>query len=174
MQRRLRLAINHNSTNMKKIILLTTICCLCLLMVFGQDTTLSSGGELAGNDGSASYSIGQVVCNTFTNNTGSVLQGVQLPYEISIDTGNEIAMHITLKCSVFPNPTSDLLFLKLGKSKVEKISYQLLSLNGKCMDNQILTNNEISISMANMNVGVYILNVLSNQQIIKTFKIIKN
>jgi hypothetical protein len=45
-----------------------------------QNTTSTSGGDATGIDGSASYSIGQVVYSSFISNSGSSNQGVQQPY----------------------------------------------------------------------------------------------
>ena len=54
-----------------------------------QEATTATGGDATGNGGFASYSVGQVV---YTNNTGaggSVLQGIQQPYDISVVLGTE-------------------------------------------------------------------------------------
>ena len=77
-----------------------------------QDAVPATGGEATGTSGTASYSVGQVVYTTNTGTTGSVAQGVQQPYDISITVGiNE--MPISLEWSVYPNPTTGFLTVKV-------------------------------------------------------------
>ncbi|MBK6984778.1 MAG: hypothetical protein IPH32_08475 [Bacteroidetes bacterium] len=64
--------------------------------VSAQETTDASGGNASGSGGSASYSIGQSAYNTYTGTNGSVAQGVQQPYEISIVTEVKEAKDISL------------------------------------------------------------------------------
>ena len=71
-----------------------------------QESVNGSGGEATGTGGTASYSLGQVVYTTNTGTNGSVVQGVQQPYEISTTLGiNETS--INLELSVYPNPTNN-------------------------------------------------------------------
>jgi hypothetical protein len=49
-----------------------------------QESPTSTGGDATGAGGSSSYSVGQVVYTTATGINGSVAQGVQQAYEISV------------------------------------------------------------------------------------------
>jgi len=49
----------------------------------------------------------------FLTTSHAVAQGVQQPCEISIGTGIEEVEGITLQCSVYPNPATDILMLKI-------------------------------------------------------------
>ncbi len=49
-----------------------------------QTSVNATGGNASGSGGSASYSVGQVVYTTHTGTNGSVAQGVQQPFEISV------------------------------------------------------------------------------------------
>ncbi|MDA3816438.1 MAG: T9SS type A sorting domain-containing protein [Prolixibacteraceae bacterium] len=143
-----------------------------------QESVNATGGNASGSGGSASYSVGQVVYTTNTGTTGSVAQGVQQPYEISIVSGIEETNSIILKCSAYPNPTTDFLTLNVENYDNENLSYQLFDISGKLIENKKLTSNEITISMANLVSSMYFLKVVqtkhaSSQQEIKTFKIIK-
>ncbi len=94
---------------------------LVLFCLFGfgftiqaQNTIPASGGNASGGGGTVSYSVGQIVYTTNTSvSSGSVAQGVQQPFEISVITAIEQAEDITLVCSVYPNPASDFLTLKV-------------------------------------------------------------
>ena len=49
-----------------------------------QESPTAAGGEATGTGGTSSYSVGQVVYTTATGTNGSLAQGVQQPYEISV------------------------------------------------------------------------------------------
>ena len=84
---------------------------LMSLCLSSQETVITTGGEATGAGGTASYSIGQVFFTTVTGTNGSIMQGVQQPYEISITLG-EGETTVNLEISVYPNPTTDRLTLK--------------------------------------------------------------
>jgi hypothetical protein len=155
---------------------LSTVLLLCFGM-FGlqaQQVVTTSGGNASGSGGSVSYSIGQIVYTTNANSNGSVAQGVQQPYEISVVTAIEEAKDINLICSVYPNPTTDFLTLKVMNYDNENLSYWLYDFNGNLLQNKKVEDNECNVSMQNLFSGTYILKVTDNNKVIKTFKIIKN
>jgi hypothetical protein len=136
-----------------------------------QETPAATGGEATGTGGTASYSVGQVVYTTATGTNGSVAQGVQQPYEISTTVGiNETS--ITLELSVYPNPTTDYLTLKVEDNT--ELNYQLYDLQGKVIENKKVSSTTTSINVENLPKAIYFLNVVKNNQVVKTFKVIKN
>jgi len=138
-----------------------------------QEAIPASGGNASDRGGTVSYSVGQVVYTTNTGTNGSVAQGVQQPYEISVVSGIEKAKDINLICSAYPNPTTDFLTLNVKNYDNENLSYQLFDMSGKLIENKKLTSNETTITMENRVAAIYFLKVTDNQQEIKTFKIIK-
>jgi hypothetical protein len=136
-----------------------------------QESPTATGGEATGTGGTASYSGGQVVYTTATGTNGSVAQGVQQPFEISTTVGiNETS--INLELSVYPNPTTDYLSLKVEKT--EGLTFQLYDLQGKVITNEKVNSATTTVAMENLPTATYFLNVVKNNQIVKTFKIIKN
>ena len=75
---------------------------LCVSL-YSQSNTVSAGGDADGDNGSISYSIGQVVYTSAQGSNGNVNQGVQQPYDVGVVTGIEEA---GINLSVFTNPTS--------------------------------------------------------------------
>ena len=137
----------------------------------------TTGGYASGSGGSVSYSIGQVVYTTCTGSNGSVSQGVQQPYEISVVTGHEEAKGISLTLTVYPNPTTDYLTLEIDASaslSIQSMSYQLFDMQGKVLQNQKITNNRTSIDMNNFVPATCFVTVIQENKAVKTFKIIKN
>ncbi len=142
-----------------------------------QEAIPAAGGNASGSGGSVSYSVGQDVYTTSTGSNGSVSQGVQQPYEISVVTGLGKAIGIKLYLSVYPNPTTDFLTLKVDASttlSIQSMSYQLFDISGKLLENKKLTGNEISIDMKNLVPSTYFVKVTDSNKEVKTFKIIKN
>ena len=136
-----------------------------------QENAVTTGGDATGAGGSSSYTVGQVVYTTNTGTNGSVAQGVQQPYEISTTVGiNETS--INLELSVYPNPTTDYLTLKVEDNT--ELNYQLYDSQGKIIENKKVTANSTTISMEALPKSIYFLNVTDNNQVVKTFKIIKN
>ena len=132
----------------------------------------ATGGDATGIGGTVVYSVGQIVYSTNTGTTGSVAQGVEQAYEISSVGIKETALNISM--SVFPNPTSDFLTLKVADYNNEALSYKLLDQQGKLVLNEQITNQDTQVAMSSLARGAYFINVLQENKKIQTFKIIKN
>lgn len=85
---------------MKSILILGLFVCN---FSFAQNSVNSSGGDLTGTGGSASFSIGEVVYSNYSSASGSVIEGVQFPFEI-VTLGNSV-FGKDVQLLVFPNPT---------------------------------------------------------------------
>jgi hypothetical protein len=153
---------------------ITTIIALIFSVgVQAQESVPAAGGEAMGSGGSSSYTVGQVVYTTNTGNNGSVAQGVQQPFEISTTIGIEVT-EINLELVAYPNPTNNALTLNIGNYNNEKLTYQLYDMQGKLLDSKQLDNNSTTIGTQDLPASTYLLNVLDNNSLIKTFRIIKN
>ncbi len=154
--------------------------CFALTGLQAQEVIPCAGGMATGNGGSVSYSVGQVVYTSHTVTTGSVAQGVQQPYEVSLINGIDEAGRIDLIVSAYPNPTTDYLTLKVnnyelinGLTGYSVLSFQLFDISGNLLESEELAGNETSISMGNFLPGTYFLKITAGNKGIKTFKIIK-
>ena len=132
----------------------------------------ASGGDATGSGGSVGYSVGQIVYTTSTGTTGSVAQGVEQAYEIYSVGIKETTLNISL--SVFPNPTSDFLTLKVEDYNNEALSYNLIDEQGKLIVSAQITNQETQVAMSTLARGSYFINIVQANKKIQTFKIIKN
>ena len=110
---------------------------LAFLLTFSVNAQTShqvlsaTGGDATGSGGSVAFSVGQIVYTTSTGTTGSVAQGVEQAYEISSVGIKETALNISL--SVFPNPTSDFLTLKVQDYNNEAFSFDFLDEHSKLL-----------------------------------------
>ena len=136
-----------------------------------QESPTATGGEATGTGGTSNYSAGQVVYTTATGTNGSLAQGVQQTYEISATVGIK-ETSINLELSVYPNPITDYLTLKVDD--FETLNFQLIDLQGKVIENKKVSSTSTSINVENLPKAIYFLNVVKNKQVVKTFKIIKN
>ena len=132
----------------------------------------ATGGDATGTGGSVAYSVGQIVYTTNTGATGSVAQGVEQAYEIYSVGIKETTLNISL--SVFPNPTSDFLTLKVEDYNNEALNYTLLDEQGRLVFNEQITTQDTQVAMSTLARGAYFINVLQANKKIQTFKIIKN
>jgi hypothetical protein len=138
-----------------------------------QESANASGGDASGSGGTVAYSVGQIVYTTNTGTTGSVGQGVQQLYEISIVLGMD-NHSINLELSAYPNPTTDYLKLNVGKAALSTLNFQLYDIGGKLIESRKIISITETIGMANLPSATYFLKVVNNNQEVKTFKIIKN
>ncbi len=139
-----------------------------------QEAVINLGGNASSNAGTVSYSVGQLVFNTTSGSTGSVSQGVQHPYEISVVLGLEEAIVTNLNLYAYPNPTTDLITLKVDNVDNNQLSYQIFDFNGRLLANKKVSGNETNIYLGNFTSATYFLKVFQKSKQIKTFKIIKN
>lgn len=157
---------------MKKKKLLLIGVYLCCTQINAQEAIASSGGDASGSNGSTSYSVGQIVYPTIYGATGSVMQGVQQPFEIQTVLGID-NFNISLELSVYPNPTTDVLYLQVKKPDFEAIQYLLFDSNGRLLESNRITTTTTAIQMERYPKSVFLLKVLDNNKEVKTFKIIK-
>ena len=140
-----------------------------------QTSVNATGGNASGIGGSASYSVGQLAYTTNTGTNGSVSEGVQQAFEISVVTGIEEAKDIFLNVSAYPNPTTDYLELKVENLQLSELSYKLYDISGKVYQNKEIGNSITKIEMQNLPQGIYFIKVIDTKnKEFKTFKIIKN
>jgi hypothetical protein len=139
-----------------------------------QERINTAGGIASGSGGSVSFSIGQVVYQTYTGTNGSVAKGVQQPFEISLVTGIEETEGITFTVSAYPNPVADCITLSINEFGIANLSYHLFDINGKLLRSEKITGSNTNIEMGKFVTASYFLKVTRENKEVKTFKIIKN
>ena len=158
----------------RQILSILFLCCFWIASVQGQETIPVTGGNAIGIVGSVSYTVGQVIYSTISGTNGTVAQGVQQPYEISVVTAIENAREITLECTVYPNPTRSIIKLSIESFDFENMRYQIFDINGILIQDKKVESKETEISMDKLFPSTYFLKVINNKVEVKTFKIIKN
>jgi hypothetical protein len=145
-----------------------------LSTLVAQESINATGGNAEGSGGSASYSVGQLMYQTHTGTNGSVAEGVQQPFEISVVTGIEQANGINLTVMAYPNPTTDYLMLDVMDFELSALSFQLFDLNGRLLQSKKIIDSQTRIVMSSLAPAIYFVRVIQGNKEVKTFKIIKN
>jgi hypothetical protein len=154
--------------------------CFILLILSGfgitlqaQNTIPATGGNATGTGGSVSYTVGQILYSTLTGTNGTVAQGVQQPYEISVVTAIRNTEEINLECLVYPNPTNGLIKLVFKSPDYENMSFRLYDINGVLLQDKKVESVETNISLENLSSSVYFLKIIKDNLEVKVFKIVK-
>lgn len=151
-----------------------------LVGVNAQEAIPASGGDASGSGGSVSYSVGQTLYSTNTGGDGSLVQGVQHPYEIFVVTETNVNSVLFYEISVYPNPSVDHLIVKTNKHSLtdKKFYYQLFNQKGILIKKKNIMGDKTIINMNSLAPAIYFLEVYQidkdrTNPRIKTFKIIK-
>ena len=142
--------------------------------LFAQETVPVSGGSVNGTGGSGYYSVGQMVYSDIVGKNGNVLQGIQQLFEIIIEKHVDPSFQISLNCSVYPNPTSDFVMLKIENDKFSQMSYEIIDINGKSIEQNTINNRETKIDFSQYILASYLLKVKHFNKDVVTYKIVKN
>jgi hypothetical protein len=139
-----------------------------------QQNIPASGGEASGSEGTTSYSVGQLVYQCKIGSNGSVSEGVQQPYEISVISTTPEVKEINISFSAYPNPTDDILILEISEDGLTDLSYMVLDIKGKLLKHEQIRHARTEIHVSNLLPATYFLKVIQkNTEEMKTFKIIK-
>ena len=144
-----------------------------LFVSFGLQAQVSmnvAGGNATGDGGFVSYSIGQMAFSANSGTNGSVTEGVQQPYEISVLSVSEQTENIRL--SAYPNPSTDYLYLTASE-EISGLSYQLFDMNGRLLKSDKIVGNQTNIDMQGLVSATYFVKINQGYKTVKTFKIIK-
>lgn len=140
-------------------------------LVFSQESINASGGNASGSNGNVSYSVGQVVYSSYSG-AGFVNEGIQFPFEITtLDTDDNSETNEIL---LFPNPASYEINLKINLLISEELRFVLYDMNGRILEENRITQNEIQIPMEKYSKSIYLLKIRGKERELKAFKIIKN
>jgi len=147
---------------------------LTTFKLVGQVSTITAGGNAIGT-GEISFSVGQMFYQYNSASNGSVNEGNQQPYIVELVTGVEES-NLNGGISVYPNPTTDYLHLKIDSTTtpiMPLLHFQLTDMNGRIIQDVTSTEGEVEIFMGNLDKSVYFLRVAMQNRIIRTYRIVK-
>lgn len=141
--------------------------CLSHTDAQAQHTLAATGLDASSNSGSISYTIGQIDYISLGISI-SVSQGVQQSFEKL-----EVVINSAISVTVWPNPSFNMLNIKIKDDDGTGLEYQLYDMNGRLLENKKNDTNFVIISLANFSPATYILLVTHLNQKATSFKIIK-
>lgn len=148
---------------------------MLVFSAFCQSAVVPVGGTASGNGGSATYTVGQIADQRAEAGGKFVIEGVQQPYEIQTVGVNDYP-GIQLEASLFPNPTPDLINLRISNFEIPEggLAAQLYDKNGRLIKvfevTDLLTQMDLSVYPT----ATYQLRVMDGKRLLKTFQIVKN
>ena len=131
----------------------------------------SSGDSFNNTSYQLDWSIGECITGTHSAGDYVITQGLhQGNYVVTSveDLRSDISM------SVYPNPTSDFISLKVESSKVEGLQYTISDFSGRVLQTENFAGYLEQLNFSNYANGIYFLTVNQESKLIKSFKIIKN
>lgn len=142
----------------------------CLGQSTEQNVISSSGNQYNNGAVQLSYTIGELVIETFSNSSNALTQGFHQTSWNFLGVGD---LNADLIVTVFPNPVGDALTIKTDQ--YVNLSYQLFDEYGKLIFEGNLLKSETLINASNLQPAAYSLRILNNQlEMIKLFKLHKS
>jgi hypothetical protein len=137
----------------------------------------SSGTKMAQANGSLSFTVGELVVLSQTDSQGNTLGGGFTSGATLTTASIQETDTAVLDVSVFPNPTSDLVNIRINHSSIEQVVVSITDLQGKEVYSGKYAgiSNTIGINTATYSLGTYVLSLKNkNNQVLGTYKIIKH
>jgi len=139
-----------------------------------QESINPTGGDATGTGGNMSVSIGQTFVDFQSNgNDDSVSQGVQQSIEL-LSLGLKDDLILVTSAKIFPNPTANKIQLQLQLEDKNNLSYQLYDISGKLLQSEEILEFTTEVQLSQFPNSVYFLKIIRNNNLLKTFKILKN
>lgn len=160
---------------MKKLVLTSIILIFFgnMSLVNAQESITVSGGNATGENGSLSYSVGQVFYSESMGGNGSIAEGLQQAYEIYVLPNVKEILASSFGIEAYPNPAMDYISLIFEKYPSISLQFQLFDMQGNILLGSKVANQETHIDMQGLPSGTYLLVVYEGELIIRNFKIIK-
>lgn len=162
---------------MKKISALSVLITITIVC-FSQSKTLevnpAAGDVFTTSDISLSWTIGEGVIETFSNNEIVLTQGFQQP-SLKVTLIDE-SDQINFQVNIYPNPTRDLLTINMQSENEIACTAELFDMSGKLLFRKDLTGREITetLDLSSYSSNVYILRIMdTNRHFYETYKVQK-
>ncbi len=160
---------------MKKVIFLGYV-----LLLGGAVFAQSASPEVVGAAGehyeNATYqldwTVGEIATETYSDATYTLTQGFHQPGYTVTEVENPEFKNLNI--TAYPNPASDFITLEKTDEFEKDYKLELIDLSGKVFLSEKFNENKKQLGLSALTNGVYFINVKSNNNIVKSFKIIKH
>lgn len=162
---------NINSSFMSKFIsqiLLMFLVCQSGIS-YGQQLISSSGNTHESAVYSISWSLGELVIDTWSAQNITVTNGFHQPVLTVTNVFKEELPDLII--NLYPNPTSDFLFVETKSER--RFDYYLFNSEGKLLASDLLQLERKQINFQQYTPGIYLLRILSDNELVGVYQIIK-
>jgi len=136
----------------------------------------SAGTKMSQNNGSLSFTLGELAVLTQTDSDGNTLgSGFTAGATVTTVSIQEPNVSV-LSVKVFPNPTTELVNIQINYSSLEQVIVSINDLQGKEVYNGKYAgiSNTIGVNITSYVSGTYVLSLKNkNNEVLGTYKIIK-
>ncbi len=157
----------------------TNVSLLIILALFGvrmiqaQQTLLTAAAGIAGAGGTVEYSVGQLAFHFVSGHDGNLMEGIQQPWEIQIMPGFNEVPGVGIQCSVYPNPATSFITLKISGRDPSAMECRISGLQGNLMKNIPIRRTNTTIVVDDLPGSTYLITLLENNLPLITYKFIK-
>ncbi len=138
-----------------------------------QSEIVSAGGNTSGSGGSTCFSLGQVSYICCESANGSVSQGVQQTYVITVPNEVQTLSDVQSNIQLYPNPAETAIAIKINAQHAGNLHYRLRNISGQIIKSFPISKDITNIDLNGYASDVYILEIWADDTLIDSFKIIK-
>ena len=132
----------------------------------------STGGNINSQNGSLSWTMGEMVTTTIISNDWILTQGFHQS-NLSISSGINSGLS-DLQLSLYPNPARDFINVSVNYRKNKKYKYELIDASGRILLNKEEYSNLFKISLQRFSPSLYYLRFLDEKgKFLGSYKIVK-
>lgn len=140
------------------------------LDLFCQEITASAGDFFANDNQSISFSLGEIVTETFTESNMILTQGFQQSNLTITSVDPAISSE---NISLFPNPVINSMKLNIT-GEIANMEFKLHNMEGKLLIRKEISDRVTYINFEDYPSGGYLLNIIQNNTLVKSFHISKS
>lgn len=156
----------------KNHVLFIALTSLFNLTLFGQDAISTSGANRTTSSGSISFTVGQLNYVHLKNSGGSISQGVQHAYKVY--TTNIKDIKLVNYVSLYPNPSSDQVFIDVKGNQLQNGTFKFIDNGGKLIKEGLINQDITVLDLKEFPTATYFIKIFESQTEIETFKLVKN
>ena len=157
---------------MKRLLLLN-ICFIFFTVSYSQQSILATSGDYFKNETSSiSFTIGDLVVDSYLGTSFSITQGFQQS-EKTI-TGIENISKYGLNINIYPNPTTDFVNINIDGDNLENISCILYDIKGQNLVQKPVNKGQLKLDLLQYSPSIYLLKIVKGTTTLHTFKFMKH
>jgi hypothetical protein len=139
-----------------------------------HEVVASAGGYDTTSTVKISWTVGETVTETITDNNNIVTQGFHQTNLTATQIEENLIYNVNFAVNVYPNPTVEFVNVEIKADNLEEVVYELNDNNGKLLLKGSFKTNIEKINFENYKPSVYYLRIYNNKgNFSDTYKIVK-